>query len=83
MDPTKKLVSFAEEFKNFALKGNMIDLAVGVIIGAAFGGIVNSLVKNIIMPIVSILIPANRDIRVGYTYLGSGPVLVGHSSATW
>ena len=47
-----------EEFKNFALKGNVIDLAVGVIIGGAFGAIVTSLVKNIIMPMVSILMPA-------------------------
>jgi large conductance mechanosensitive channel len=41
-----------EEFKEFALKGNVVDLAVGVIIGAAFGSIVNSLVGDIIMPIV-------------------------------
>src|SRR6476660_8308393 len=41
-----------EEFKKFAMRGNVIDLAVGVIIGAAFGAIVNSLVADIIMPIV-------------------------------
>ncbi len=41
-----------EEFKKFALKGNVVDLAVGVIIGAAFGGIVNSMVADIIMPII-------------------------------
>jgi large conductance mechanosensitive channel len=41
-----------QEFKDFALKGNVMDLAVGVIIGAAFGKIVDSLVKDIIMPIV-------------------------------
>jgi len=45
-----------KEFKEFAVKGNAIDLAVGVIIGAAFGGIVNSLVKDVIMPPVSLLI---------------------------
>ena len=39
-----------EEFKKFAMRGNVIDLAVGVIIGAAFTGIVNSLVKDVIMP---------------------------------
>ena len=39
-----------KEFKEFAVKGNAIDLAVGVIIGAAFGGIVASLVKDILMP---------------------------------
>jgi len=45
-------VSMASEFKEFALKGNVMDLAVGVIIGAAFGKIVDSLVGDIIMPIV-------------------------------
>lgn len=45
-----------QEFKDFALKGNVLDLAVGVIIGAAFGKIVTSLVENIIMPIVTLLI---------------------------
>jgi len=41
-----------EEFKKFAMRGNVVDLAVGVIIGAAFGGIVTSLVGDIIMPVV-------------------------------
>ena len=45
-------MSFASEFREFALKGNVMDLAVGVIIGAAFGKIVDSLVNDIIMPIV-------------------------------
>ena len=40
------------EFKKFALRGNVVDLAIGVIIGAAFSGIVNSLVGDIIMPII-------------------------------
>ena len=44
------------EFKKFALRGNVIDLAVGVIIGAAFGKIVSSLVADLIMPLVGILI---------------------------
>ncbi len=44
-----------KEFKEFAIKGNAIDLAVGVIIGAAFTGIINSLVKDIIMPPLSLL----------------------------
>jgi len=44
--------SFAQEFKEFAVKGNVIDLAVGVIIGGAFGKIVDSLVGDLIMPIV-------------------------------
>lgn len=49
-------MSLASEFKEFAMKGSVIDLAVGVIIGAAFGKIVDSLVNDIIMPIVGILI---------------------------
>ncbi len=46
-------MSMAEEFKAFAIKGSVVDLAVGVIIGAAFGKIVDSLVGDIIMPVVS------------------------------
>ena len=49
-------MSFASEFREFALKGNVVDLAVGVIIGAAFGKIVDSIVKDLIMPIVGRLI---------------------------
>lgn len=45
-------MSMMSEFKEFALKGNVMDLAVGVIIGGAFGKIVDSLVKDMIMPIV-------------------------------
>ena len=45
-------MSVASEFKEFAMKGNVVDLAVGVIIGAAFGKIVDSIVKDLIMPIV-------------------------------
>ena len=45
-----------KEFKEFAVKGNVMDLAIGVIIGAAFGKIVASLVENILMPIVGILL---------------------------
>jgi large conductance mechanosensitive channel len=45
-------MSFASEFREFAVKGSVVDLAVGVIIGGAFGKIVDSLVKDIIMPIV-------------------------------
>ena len=49
-------MSFASEFKEFALKGNVVDLAVGVIIGAAFGKIVDSIVKDLIMPVIGRLI---------------------------
>jgi large conductance mechanosensitive channel len=49
-------MSFASEFKEFALKGSVVDLAVGVIIGAAFNKIVDSLVNDIIMPVVGRII---------------------------
>jgi len=45
-------MSFASDFKEFAMKGNVVDLAVGVIIGGAFGKIVDSIVKDLIMPVV-------------------------------
>lgn len=47
-------MSFLKEFKEFAMKGNVMDLAVGVIIGAAFGKIVTALVDNVLMPIIGI-----------------------------
>jgi large conductance mechanosensitive channel len=46
------------EFKEFAIKGNVMDLAIGVIIGAAFGRIVSSMVDDVIMPLINPLIPA-------------------------
>ena len=49
-------MSFASEFKEFAMKGNVIDLAVGVVIGAAFGKIVGSLVGDIVMPLLAPLL---------------------------
>lgn len=48
-------MSFLKDFKEFAMKGNIIDMAVGVIIGGAFGAIVSSLVNDIIMPVVSLV----------------------------
>ncbi len=68
--------SFIEEFKAFAVKGNVIDLAVAVVIGAAFGKIVASLVDNIIMPIVGMLI-GGIDLRsLNYT-VGSASISYG------
>ena len=60
LEPTKKTFSLFQEFKDFAFKGNVIDLAVGVIIGAAFGKIIDSLVKQIIMPLISVLLPGQQ-----------------------
>ncbi len=45
-----------KEFKEFAIKGNMIDMAIGIIIGAAFGGVIGSLVKDVIMPPIGLLL---------------------------
>lgn len=47
--------SFIQEFKNFAIKGNMIDMAVGIIIGTAFNKVVNTIVKKVVMPPLSLL----------------------------
>jgi large conductance mechanosensitive channel len=52
-------MSFTTEFKEFAMRGNVIDLAVGVVIGAAFGKIVSALVEAVIMPVVGILTAGN------------------------
>ena len=60
IDPKKQALSLFDEFRNFAFKGNVIDLAVGVIIGGAFGKIVDSLVKSIIMPTVGIFLPGKQ-----------------------
>ncbi len=56
-----------KEFKDFAMRGNMIDLAVGIIIGGAFGKIVTSLVSDIMMPIINPLIPGGdwKTIQLG------------------
>ncbi len=48
-------MSFVKEFKEFAMRGNVVDLAVGVVIGAAFGKIVSSLVGDVIMPVIGLL----------------------------
>jgi len=60
-----------EEFKKFAMRGNVVDLAVGVIIGAAFGAIVNSLVGDIIMPLVGAITPGGLDFSNYFTPLSS------------
>lgn len=65
-------MSIVSEFREFAIKGSAIDLAVGVIIGAAFGKIVDSLVKDIIMPLVG-LIFGKVDFSNHFIVLGSIP----------
>ncbi|ETD69057.1 large conductance mechanosensitive channel protein MscL [Pelistega indica] len=56
-----KARGFIKEFQEFAVKGNMVDLAVGVIIGAAFGKIIDSLVKDIIMPFINFILGGDVD----------------------
>jgi large conductance mechanosensitive channel len=71
-------MSFASEFKEFALKGNVVDLAVGVIIGGAFGKIVDSAVKDLIMPIANLVTGGQIDYANKYLVL-SGSVPAGAS----
>jgi large conductance mechanosensitive channel len=65
-------MSMMKEFREFAVKGNVMDLAVGVIIGAAFGKIVDSLVKDIIMPVIG-LVTGGLDFTQWFIMLGKPP----------
>jgi large conductance mechanosensitive channel len=65
-------MSFATEFREFAIKGNAVDLAVGVIIGGAFGKIIDSIVKDLAMPVIGRLI-GSVDFSNLYVPLGSPP----------
>ena len=65
-------MSLGKEFKEFAMRGNVIDLAVGVVIGAAFGAIVNSTVNSVIMPVVGVL-TSGRDFSEMAVRIGTDP----------
>ena len=65
--------SIMKEFRAFAVKGNVIDLAVGVIIGGAFGKIVDSLVNDIVMPLISTLLGGRIDFTNLFIVLGTVP----------
>ena len=73
-------MSFIKEFKTFAMRGNVVDMAVGIIIGGAFGKIVSSLVSDIIMPPVGLLIGGVKFenlkivLKKGYTDAATGQV---------
>ncbi|WNN48888.1 large-conductance mechanosensitive channel protein MscL [Siccibacter colletis] len=74
-------MSFFKEFREFAMRGNVVDLAVGVIIGAAFGKIVSSLVADIIMPPLGLLIGGVDFKQFAWTLrpaLGDTPAVVMH-----
>jgi large conductance mechanosensitive channel len=62
-----------KEFRDFAVRGNVIDLAVGVIIGGAFGKIVDSLVNDIVMPVISTLLGGHIDFTNLFVVLGNIP----------
>ena len=66
-------MSVLKEFRDFAVKGNVIDLAVGVIIGGAFGKIVDSLVNDIVMPLISTLLGGHIDFTNLFIVLGHIP----------
>ncbi len=63
-------MSLASDFRSFALRGNVIDLAVAVVIGAAFSKIVTAIVEGLIMPIVGVLTPAGNWRQIQATPLG-------------
>ena len=70
---------FIQEFKEFALKGNMMDLAIGMIIGSAFTGIVNSLVNDIINPILGIFAGGNEALSgLSFQLPGGGALMLGN-----
>lgn len=71
MVPAKQAFSLLDEFKAFALKGNVIDLAVGVIIGTAFGKIIESLVKNVFMPLIGSILPGEQG-YLGWKWVING-----------
>lgn len=66
-------MSIIQEFKEFAVKGNVMDLAVGVIIGGAFGKITTSLVEDVIMPIISAMMGGKIDFTNMFVVLGDVP----------
>ena len=69
-------MSIVKEFRDFAMKGNVVDLAVGVIIGAAFGKIVSSMVDNILMPFIGILLQGVDFKELSFT-LGKAQIKYG------
>lgn len=66
-------MSVLQEFRDFAVKGSVVDLAVGVIIGGAFGKIVDSLVNDIVMPLISVLLGGHIDFTNLFIVLGTVP----------
>jgi large conductance mechanosensitive channel len=76
-EPMKRVGNLYEQFRAFAFKGNVVDLAVGVIIGAAFGKIVDSLVKNIFMPLIAAIPSGNINYKDWVIPVGAQNVQIG------
>lgn len=74
-------MSIIQEFREFAVKGNVMDLAVGVIIGGAFGKIIDSAVKDLIMPLVSWILGGEVDYSNWFVVLGDNPNNVSNLAA--
>jgi large conductance mechanosensitive channel len=63
LDSAKKSLGIIDEFKEFAMRGSVVDLAVGVVIGAAFGKIVTSLVSDILTPVIGAITPGSSSLQ--------------------
>src|SRR5262245_53472923 len=77
LNPTKKVLSLWDEFKGFAFKGNMIDLAVAVVIGTAFAKVIDSLVKNVFMPVIGLIMPGEKGYEGWVWHVGDQRVPYG------
>ena len=79
LDKVKKIKNnkFVNEFKEFISKGNVIDLAVGVIIGSAFGKIVTSIVSDILMPLIGVIIGGHDFTKLKIT-VGNASIMIGN-----
>ncbi len=75
-------MNMLKEFKEFAVKGNVVDMAVGIIIGAAFGKIVSSLVGDVVMPPIGVLLGgidfSNLAVTLKQASAGAPPVVIGY-----
>lgn len=74
-------MSIIQEFKEFAVKGNVMDLAIGVIIGGAFGKIIDSMVKDLLMPIISWMLGGDVDYTNWFVVLGDNPNSISNLAA--
>jgi len=75
LESAKKRLGIFKEFKEFAMRGNVVDLAVGVVIGAAFGKIVTSMVADIITPVIGFVTPGGADLKNKFLSLESAKTI--------